>query len=175
MHPDIRRVVLSLAAKKGDSSAYEMMWGLEKRAELQEEQTRLLLALTSFEQPDLLRETLRRSLTGDVRVHDTISVVTSVAGNRHGRDLAWEFLKDNWAEFDRRYSEGGFGLMRLVSMVSGFTTAEMSEDVERFFTEHPVPSADRTVRQALERIRLNAAWLDRNRSELAEWLAADRG
>jgi puromycin-sensitive aminopeptidase len=167
VHPDIRRVVLSLAAKKGDSSAYEMMWGLEKKANLQEEQSRLLLALTSFEQPDLLRETLRRSLTDDVRVHDTISVVTSVAGNRHGRDLAWEFLKDNWAEFDRRYSEGGFGLMRLVSMVSGFTTPEMSEDVERFFTDHPAPAAERSIRQSLERIQINIAWLDRNRTELA--------
>jgi len=89
--------------------------------------------------------------------------------------MAWEFLKSNWDELDRRYGEGGFGLMRLVSIVSGFTTEEQREDVERFFTEHPVPSADRTVRQALERIRLNAAWLDRNRSEVAEWLAADRG
>ncbi len=167
VHPDIRRVVLNLAAKAGGDDAYETMWGLRKKAELQEEQSRILQALCCFERADLLRETLRRSLTDDVRVHDTISVLTSVAGNRLGRDLAWEFVKDNWSELDRRYSDGGFGLMRLVGMVSSFTTPEMREDVERFFTDHPTPAAERTIRQSLERIRINIAWLERNRAELA--------
>ena len=167
VHPDIRRVVLNLAAKAGGDDAYETMWGLRKRAELQEEQSRILQALCCFERADLLQETLRRSLTDDVRVHDTISVLTSVAGNRLGRDLAWEFVKDNWSELDRRYSDGGFGLMRLVGMASSFTTPEMREDVERFFTDHPTPAAERTIRQSLECIRINIAWLERNRTELA--------
>ena len=59
--------------------------------------------------------------------------------------------------------------MRLVSLTSGFTTMEMRDDVERFFTDHPVPGAERTVRQSLERIQLNAAWLDKNRDELGNW------
>ena len=48
-----------------------------------------------------------------------------------------------------------------------FTTAEMSEDVERFFTDHPAPAAERSIRQSLERIQINIAWLNRNRTELA--------
>ena len=79
----------------------------------------------------------------------------------------WEFVKDNWSELDRRYSDGGFRLMRLVGMVSGFTTPEMREDVERFFADHPTPAAERTIRQSLERIRINIALLERNRAELA--------
>ena len=42
----------------------------------------------------------------------------------------------------------------------------MREDVERFFTDHPTPAAERTIRQSLERIRINIAWLERNRAEL---------
>ena len=60
--------------------------------------------------------------------------------------------------------------MRLVSMTSGFTTEERREDVERFFADHPTPAAERSIRQSLERIRLNIAWLDRNRDDLAKWL-----
>ena len=59
--------------------------------------------------------------------------------------------------------------MRLVGVTSGFTTPERREDVERFFTDHPVPGAERSVRQSLERISLNIAWLDKNRDELARW------
>ena len=174
VHPDIRGVVVALAAKSGDRSTYDTMWDLQQKADLPEEHVRFLMALGRFEQPDFLQETLQRSLSTDVRVHDTINVLASVAGNRHGRDMAWEFIKDNWAELFRRYGEGGFGLMRLVSLTSGFATLEKREDVESFFEEHPTPAAERTVRQSLERIRLNVAWLERNRDELADWFAGRR-
>ena len=170
VHPDIRRVVFSLAAMRGDRDTYDTIWDLQKQATLQEEKLRLLMALTDFHQTDLLDETLQRSLSEDVRVQDTISVVTSVAADRRGRDLAWQFLKSNWSEFDRRYAHGGFGLMRLVSITSGFTTAERREDVEGFFRDNPAPAAERSIRQSLERIELSIAWLERNRAELSEWL-----
>ena len=169
VHPDIRRVVLDLAGKQGDRSTYDTLRKLEKTAQREEEKLRLLMALTQFEKPELLKETLERSLSTDVRSHNTITVVVGVAGNRHGRDLAWEFIKDNWPEFDRRYGKGGFGLMRLVGFTSRFTTQDKLEDVEGFFKANPVPAAERTIRQSLEAIRLNIAWLDLNREELAGW------
>ena len=122
-----------------------------------------------FSEPELLQETLERSLSSDVRSQDTISVVGSVASNLRGRDLAWDFVKSNWAELDRRYGGGGFGLMRLVSIGSSCTNQEKLDDFESFFQEHSVPAAERTIRQALERMRLNIKWLERNRTELARW------
>ncbi|MDA0770603.1 MAG: hypothetical protein BZY79_05690 [SAR202 cluster bacterium Casp-Chloro-G4] len=167
--PDIRGIVFGLAAQKGDRSTYDTMWELRAKASMQEEQVRFLYGLTSFEQPELLQETLNRALGDEIRAHEAVSVLGLVAGNRSGRDLAWQFLKDNWAELDRRYGEGGFALMRLVGITSGFTTMEMREDVERFFTDHPAPGAERTIRQSLERIQLNSAWLQRNRHDLSNW------
>ena len=172
VHPDLRRAVLALAAQRGDRRMYDTLWDLVRSAPLQEEKVRLLAALTQFSQEELIEETLRRSLTDDVRPHETINVVVGVAASRHGRESAWEFVKQNWAEFDRRYGEGGFGLMNLVSITSVFTTAERLEDVATFFEAHPAPAAERTVRQSLERIRLNVAWLRINGPELADWFPA---
>ena len=93
----------------------------------------------------------------------------AIASNRIGRDLAWEFVKSNWDEFDRRYGRGGFAITNLVGFTGGFTTAERASDVEDFFKEHPTPAAARTVQQSLERIKLNVKWLERNREELAHW------
>ena len=166
---DIRGVVFNLAARTGDASTYDTMWRLQEEAAMEEETVRLLLALGRFARRDLLERTLERSLSPGVRSHNTVSVVMSVAGNRLGRDLAWEFVKDNWAEFDRRYGDGEFILGRLVSITSRFTTPEREEDVESFFRDHPTPSVERSIRQSLERIRVNAAWLARNRQGLAEW------
>ena len=127
------------------------------------------MAWTRFNQPELLTETLERAISSDVRSQDTITVIGGVAANLHGRDLAWKFLKDNWTEFDRRYGGGGFGLMRLVSICGHFTDEENLADVEAFFQEHPVAAAERTIRQSLERVRLNIKWLERNGPELAKW------
>ena len=171
VHPDIRDVVFDLAAKTGDRSTYDSIWELYTRADMEEEKVRFLGALSRFEDSDLLSETLDRSLSQEVRLHNTVRVVTAVASNRHGRDLAWEFLKDNWAELDRRYGEGGFGLMRLVSITSRFSTQEKLDDVQSFFESHPAPAAERTIRQSVERVRLNIAWLGQNREALARWFA----
>ena len=58
--------------------------------------------------------------------------------------------------------------MRLVSVCSNFVESEKIAEVEAFFQEHPAPAAERTIRQALERIRLNSRWLELNRAALAE-------
>ena len=165
--PDLRGLVFSLAAQAGDEQTYRQLWELERASDLQEEKLRLLLALGRFAQPELLQETLRRALTDEVRSQDTITVITAVAANLKGRELAWQFVQDNWAEFDRRYGDGGFGLMRLVSICSNFVDAAKIAEVEDFFREHPAPAAERTIRQSIERIRLNSRWLELNRSELA--------
>ena len=170
VRPDLRGVVFSLVAQQGDRALYDRIWELERAAELHEEKIRLLMSLARFQQPELLRETLDRALTDDVRLQDTIFVVAAVAANHRGRNLAWDFLKEKWDEFDRRYGSGGFGLMRLVAITNAFTSTAMRDDVAAFFAEHPTPAAERTIRQALERIALNAAWLERNREELGRHL-----
>ena len=169
VHPDLRGVVFSLAAQAGDRSTFDRLWELEERTNLQEEKIRLLLAMSRFQDVELLNDTLERALSSRVRSQDTITVVAGVAANPVGREPAWQFVKNNWAEFDRRYGGGGFGLMRLVSIVNSFTTAERMADVENFFAEHPAPAAERTIRQALERMRLNIRWLEQNRPALNSW------
>ena len=96
VHPDIRGVVCSLAGQGGDRATYDQLLEMEKNTSLQEEKIRLLMALTRFSQQELLQETLERAMSPDVRSQDSISVVTGVASNLRGRDLAWEFVKDRW-------------------------------------------------------------------------------
>ena len=169
--PNLRGVVFALAAQSGGKDVYDQIWGLEGETDLAEEKIRLLMSLTRFQRPELLNSTLADSLSAKVRSQDCVTLVAGVAANPKGRDLAWEFVKDNWAEFDRRYGGGGFGLMRLVSICSHFNSQEKADEVDSFFAEHPAPAAERTIRQALERVRLNIKWLEQNRQELTDWFA----
>ena len=167
--PNIRTVAMNLAAERGGRDTYDALWKMHGEATMEEQRARVLAALSHVGAPELLRETLDRSLTDEVRVHNTVRVISSVASNLKGRDLAWEFVKANWEELDRRYGEGGFALMELVSVAGRFTTQERLDDVRAFFDAHPVPGADRSVRQALERVDLNVAFLARNREGMAAW------
>src|SRR5216110_2096176 len=163
----------SLVGQQADQATYETLWELQRKAALQEEQVRLLMALSHPRDERLLQETLRRSLTDAVRSQDAVLVITTVAASRPsvGRDLAWSFVKDNWDELYRRYAESGFLIRRLVQIAQEFTTPEAVKDVERFFRGREAPEVRRTVQQSIEKIRVNAAWLKNNGKDLARWFA----
>jgi len=171
--PNLRGVVYNLVAQQADRPTYDTLWDLERKASLQEEQVRLLLALTQPRDPRLLQETLRRSLTDAVRSQDAVIVITNAATVRPsiGLDLAWSFVKDNWDELYRRYAESGFLIRRLVQIAEEFTTLDMAKDVERFFRARKAPEVRRAVQQTVEKIRVNAAWRKRNGKDLARWFA----
>ena len=174
LHPDLRGVVFGLVAQQGDRGAYDTLWDLERRAEMSEEKMRLLGALTRFQDRDLLTDLLTKALNPEeVRIQDAVLVIAQTAGNLEGRDLVWDFIRENWAELDRRYGKGGFAITRMVGITGGFTKPEREAEVAAFFEANPAPSAARTIQQSLERIRLNAAWLERNAGPVGEWLAAN--
>ena len=172
LHPEIRAVAFSLAAHQADQGVYDTLWRLYREADLHEEKVRILGALARVQDADLLSDLLGRSLGEEVRSQDTPIVVVQAAGSPMGRDLAWTFVKENWDELDRRYGKGGFAIMRLVSLASGFSSAEREADVTAFFEAHPAPSAARTIEQTRESIRLNTKWLERNREVVGDWLAS---
>ena len=173
LRPDLRAVVYALAAEGGDATTFDDILRVEQEFDLQEEKVRLQGALARFRQPELIQRALDLSLDSDrIRVQDTPRIIMALTGNPGGLAPTWEFMKQNWAEFDRRYGGGGFAVMRLVAITGGFTTQERAQEVESFFREHPVPAATRTVQQSLERIELNRKWLEFNDKGLAGWLSS---
>jgi len=169
--PDLRAVVYGLAAQEADEATYETLWQLEQKSALQEEQVRLLIALTRPRRESLLRETLARALSDAVRFQDAPIVIRGVATSRPsvGRDLAWAFIKANWDELYRRYSPSGFLIRGLAAVPETFAGTDRARDIEAFFKAHPSPGVRRTVKQVMEKIRVNAAWLRRNDKDLATW------
>ena len=168
--PDLRAAVYHLVAQCGDHSTYKKLWELECATELQEEKMRYLAALANFRDVDLLQETLQRTLTRDVRSQDTVQVINMVGNNPWGRELAWEFIKQNWKELYRRYS-GGLPFSRLIHTINNLTSFDYARDVEEFFHGQNISGVTRTIQQSLECIHVNARWLEANRNVLQQWFA----
>ncbi|HEY7862427.1 MAG TPA: ERAP1-like C-terminal domain-containing protein, partial [Thermoanaerobaculia bacterium] len=172
LRPDLRFPVYRLTVESGGEEDYEAVLAVFRKSDLHEERMRALRALGFTRQAHLLQRTLEFSLSPEVRPQDTPLAIGSVAWNRRGRELAWSFLQSRWEEFNRRYGKGGFLLARLISSTTAdFASEERAREVEQFFRLHPAPAAERTIRQSIERIRSNAAWLKRDLKAIEQWLA----
>lgn len=168
--PDLRDAVYNLVAQNGDARDHAKLLRLYGRETLHEEKNRIGSALGRFKSKTLLTKTLAFSISKNVRVQDTPSVLGSVWLNPYGRALAWTFVKKNWKLLVERYGDG-HTLSRIVSLAGSFNSEREAREIERFFKANIVPLAvRRTLRQALEQVRGNAAWIQRDKKKLGRWL-----
>jgi puromycin-sensitive aminopeptidase len=173
--PDLRFTVYKSVISNGGVDEYEAVLKLFRQSDFSEEQRRCLQAFGAARTPELLVRTLDFALSEEVRTSDVPFPVGSVSSNPVGRDVAWKYLKDNWATFDKKFGGGLFIITSIVGTCTNyFTTEEKAKDIEAFFAAHPVPAAERRVKQSLERIRSNAAFLAREGDALARHFASSQ-
>jgi aminopeptidase N len=167
-------VVLRLAGASGGAELYERYVArLERLAAQPEEYYRFFNALTSFGQPALVQRTLTFALSPAVRTQDTGALLAGLLARPASRDAAWAFVQAQWATLTQKL--GTFqGLPTIVGALGGFCSTERAAEVRRFFEKNPVRSAQRTVRQAIERIENCAALRERQSSALTSWLMPSR-
>ena len=79
--------------------------------------------------------------------------------NLVGGDLAWEFTKRHWETMLARFPENS--IVRMCEGVTALATPELEADVNRFFADHPVPAAGKTLDQHLERLHVNVVFKQR--------------
>jgi len=170
INPDIRSAVYSIVGSIGAEDDYNTMVKLHEEAELHEEKARIARSgIAAFANKSLLAKALEFSISASVRAQDSVHMIGSVACRRQGRDLSWQFFKDNFVLLSERYRPG-FLLSRLVqSCCSDFLTEQRAMEIEKFFADHPLPGSERNVAQAVETIRMNAAWLRRDLSDIANF------
>ena len=170
LHPDLRSAVYGIVAKHGGEKEYKIFLDKYKKEEMHEEKNRLAGALSVFKSPKLLKQTLNFSISKDVRKQDFYSVFSGVAVNPAGRDLSFEFIKNNWDTILANYGDGGSTLSYIIK--SFWNTAEKKHYtfLKKFFTTHKTPGAERAVQQTLERIENNIIWKKRDQKEINKFL-----
>ncbi|ODM99382.1 Puromycin-sensitive aminopeptidase [Orchesella cincta] len=167
---DLRTVVYRGVLSVGDESTYNALLKLYHESNMQEEKDRIGRSLGAIKDPELLRKVLEFSISNDVRSQDSVFVIISVGMSKTGREIAWNFFKENKELFRERYPGGGL-ISRLVKYVTeDFVTEEMATEVEKFFIENSFPGTERTVQQSIESIRLNGSWLKRDENAVRQYL-----
>lgn len=163
--PDTRRaayVAVMQNVSTLNRSGYESLLRIYRETDQSQEKTRILGSLASCPDPDIVLEVLNFLLSSEVRSQDA---VFGVHVGIKGRETAWRWLKENWDHISKNWGSG-FLITRFVSaIVSPFSSSEKANEVEEFFASRSKPSITRTLKQSLERVHINAKWVQSIQTE----------
>jgi aminopeptidase N len=168
--PTLLDVVVHAAALEGDAALYDQYLARSRSATNPEERYLFLYGLTSFTDPTLIRRTMALTVGPEIRSQDAKLIIASLLRNDDARDLAWDLLREAWEAVQKKTGEI-VGNTVIVSALGTFCDSRSQAEVRAFFERHPVPDAERTLRQSIERIGSCAALAEAQRPKLAEWLA----
>jgi aminopeptidase N/puromycin-sensitive aminopeptidase len=166
--PSLLETVFGLAASSGDAAWYDKLVAAMADAKNPQEYYRYFYSLVGFRDPALHQRALQYAISPDMRNQDMPNFLGALMFNRYSRAAAWQFIKEHWPEIQKKFTTwGGAGL---VGSTSALCDAEAREDVKQFFAAHPVPAAERGLRQALERIESCVAFRELQSQNLNAWL-----
>lgn len=171
LDPDLRPVALYAAARHGGTEEFDAILERYLKEDSPQVKISLLSALGRFRKTAEIKRFLALGLSDDVRPQDIYIVLAWGFRNRHGRDLTWQWVKDNWAGFVRQFGGGGHMLERYpLYAASGFATHKMAAEIKQFFTENSVPTTVRPTAQAAESIEIKADWYDRDKLKIQNFI-----
>uniref|UniRef100_A0AAY4BIF8 Leucyl/cystinyl aminopeptidase n=1 Tax=Denticeps clupeoides TaxID=299321 RepID=A0AAY4BIF8_9TELE len=163
---DLMRAVFSVAAQS--DSGWKTLLSSYKMSLHDSEKRRMLEALAST--PDVRKIViLHAGLQGsDIQTPELPRIVRAVCQNFGGYLFAWDFVKQNWIQFPI----GSFSLQSIImSTTSQFSTQLHLDEVRDFFSTLKDGSSQmRVVDEAMETIKLNLRWMEKNVETLRRWL-----
>ncbi len=168
VNPNIVPALVTVTASCGDEELYNEFVELWKGGKTPQEEERYLFALAAFKQEKLLKQTLEKTTSGEVRTQNAPYLLRAVMMNLHGRKLAWEHAKDNWSYITSKYPDNS--ISRMIEGVTSLVCPELQKDVLKFIKEHPVKQGGKTIDQHLERLDVAVKFKERESKNFAEAL-----
>jgi len=130
-------------------------------------------ALSRFRDPKLVERTLQFALSPDMRSQDSPYVISSVMQNPPVQKQAWSFVQDHWTSIEKL--GGPYAGAAIVQAAGSFCDAGMRDEVNAFFTAHPAPGAQRSLKQSMERMNYCVEMRTQQQEPLALWLKQKNG
>jgi len=171
LDPNLRQTVYRLSGKFGDAATQTQLWQLYRDSDQQEEKRRLFYGLASASDKAAIDKVLAATLSPDVRSQDSIIYLAYTLFNDEAKQQSWDFIKEHWAELKQRYGGAGHMLSRLPTYLSMvFASSEVADEIESFLAANGTPEMSRSIKQGVERIRIQADWRKRDLEAIASFL-----
>uniref|UniRef100_A0A8C2C505 Leucyl/cystinyl aminopeptidase n=1 Tax=Cyprinus carpio TaxID=7962 RepID=A0A8C2C505_CYPCA len=168
---DLMRTVFKVAAQTDEG------WGklldIYKHSINDQEKRKTLEALASTQDIRKIIWILQRSLDGSViQTQEFPLVINAICKNFAGYLYAWDFVKENWDKITQKFPVGSFAIQSIImSATSQFSTKTRLTETQNFFTSLGTNGSQmRIVQEAIETIKLNMRWMEKNLNTLQKWL-----
>jgi puromycin-sensitive aminopeptidase len=174
---DMRTPVFAIVLKNGRLKEYEAVKSYFNTADNNAERKHVLSSLGSIPDPKLKLAVLEWCTSGEIKLQDFFYAMGSVSrsstrDSRVGRDIAWQYFQDNLEKIKAMIGMASSSLMDacIINCAGNFCSNEKADEVDAFFTQHPLPSSSRKIAQVTEQMRANAKFLSllQDSSELAD-------
>jgi len=171
LDPTLATTFVRLCARSDGGTRFGYYVDRFRNAKTPEEKDRYLTALSDFGKPAFARKVLDFALTADVRPQDVWKPVRSLLANPTVQEETWIYLKKYWQAF--RQKGGSIGAQRMIQATRHLWRAKWHDEVATFFknSENRVPSAERSLAQTLEFIKLGIHFKSNQADPLSRWLA----
>jgi hypothetical protein len=169
----IAKDVLDVAARFGNEELFQQYVSAMGRMQSPEQFYNVGGALSEFRDPKIIEKVLELNVSDEVRNQDAAGMIAGVLINSDNQKTAWKWVKAHWPAVEKKITMSSG--TAIVNATRKFCSAEMNDDVQQFFTEHKVPSAERALKQSREDIEGCVKRRPRLQTELAQWLQQHAG
>ncbi|XP_065821852.1 leucyl-cystinyl aminopeptidase [Labrus bergylta] len=168
---DLQQAVFNVAAQSNED--WETLRDLYSHVTFDAEKRKMLRGLASTQDAWRIVWILHAGLKGDViQTQELPLVISTVCSGFTGYLFVWDFIQENWDSLIEKFPVGSFAIQSIIkSATSQFSTQAHLDQVTSFFSGLKERGSQmRSVQEALETIRLNQRWMDKNLVVLQNWL-----
>ena len=165
---EIASIALRIAALNGDQALYDRITADLKAAKTPEAYFTDISALRHFSDPKLVEKTLEFAISPQMRSQDAPYLISGVMRDPATEKQAWIFVQAHWGSIENL--GGAFAGGIIVQGTGSFCDPGMRDEVRAFFTSHPAPAAERSLKQSIEQINYCVDMKTQQGPQLASWL-----
>lgn len=165
---DLRGAVFDIEVTFGDAANAKLLQELHNKSDFAEERRDCLDAIGSVSGAAAKLQVLEWAVE-NVRSQDIHYPFISVASDKLGSQVAWQYVQDKWDFLSKKYSAMTLGSI-VCGVVSRFQSEAMAVEVEAFMVDKDTAGYKRRLDVAMEAVRLKSTAFCRDRESLAKWL-----
>ncbi|CAH1155226.1 unnamed protein product [Phaedon cochleariae] len=172
--PNLREIVYCTAIREGGEIEWDFAYRKYLEVETPSEKNMLLDALGCTRLRWLLSRYLGK-LTNDtsIRIQDADRVFESVARNKIGTNIAFDFLRKNWNELLSHYGDGFNIVAKMIkSLAAQMSTEFQLSELKRFRDniKENISTTSSAFDNAIETVKANVEWMEKNYHQVEQWL-----
>ncbi|HXI11857.1 MAG TPA: M1 family aminopeptidase [Thermoanaerobaculia bacterium] len=166
--PMLVSTLFELAPSSGDQLLFAQFLKKLEETKAPTDYERYLYALPKFLDPKLLSRALSLSLEPEMRSQNTATFLATALKRAESREPAWLFVRKNWSALQKKLTT--WSGASLIAATSGYCSEAKRDEVLRFFQDNPVISAERTLRNTIEKIDNCVRLRSLQEANLNRWL-----